>query len=109
MEPLIANARERLVDLAAEDINDNWRRARGNWQRDLREGSADAFDRMTRASENPISRDEALAALGRDAGLRYDPDLVATFAAAVERGSAETTDAPSAVWRQPIVRVDDRG
>ena len=68
---------------------------------------ANAFDRMTRSSESPLSPDDALARLERGAGLLYDPGLVAVFGEQVGRDADDDHGPPSAVWLRRIVGADD--
>jgi len=64
---------------------------------------ADAWDRMTRACESPITPEEALGRLERGAGLLWDPGLVTLFADEIGRQPALDSGSPSAVWLQPLV------
>jgi HD-GYP domain-containing protein (c-di-GMP phosphodiesterase class II) len=66
---------------------------------------ADAYDRMTRASETPLSSAEALARLERGAGLLWDPGLVTVFIEEIGRSPADSGP-PSGVWLRQIVARD---
>jgi response regulator RpfG family c-di-GMP phosphodiesterase len=68
---------------------------------------ANAYDRMTRSSEKPLSTEDAIARLERGAGLLYDPGLVAVFVEQVRRETGDDHGPSSAIWLRRIVGVDD--